>query len=1009
MSFRKFKFISPGVFINEIDNSQLPALPEDVGPVVIGRTEKGPGLTPIKVNSFSEFVQIFGNPMPGAGGGDVFRDGNKTAPTYAAYAAQAWLRNNSPLTFVRLTGRSHVDATNLTDDVSGYAGWRTTKATATTGRTSNGGAFGLFLVEGTGSIGVTQDVVDNITTSGTLAAVWYINSGSVELSGTDMGGNTEQTGSGKFIKSVDTNNTFKVIIKSTDSVETVNSAFDFTPTSPRFIRKVFNTNPTLTNRDITTTDNAVNYWLGETFEGALTTFKDNGNGVEGGISGSVASQTFGIILPLASPDGSTKNGGDVRVTSTKDLNAKTGWFISQDMSSDFENYTADAMTKLFRIAARDFSGEEVQRKVKISIQDIKRSADSSNKYGSFTVAVRDIKDTDNAPIVLEQYNNCNLNPASENYVAKKIGNSFRTWSDTDRRYKYFGEYPNVSDYVRIEMDEDVDRASTNPELLPFGVWGPPRYLPFATSGSVFVKVINKTARTTEIDGTTGAFVCSSSYAGKEGTEAVTGSADGDDEGQTVNAIFAFPSLRLRISSSEGTVQDPTDAYFGVDTTYNSTKFNESVRDVLRTKANDISGFDADSNYTETSFYFSLDDVRNVALTSSGMISSSATYDTHAVYQSGSRALGISYTVHSASSDAGGYETGSYTNILDAGFDRFTTCLAGGFDGLNIKERDPFNDTRSLASGKNETTSYAFNSVKVAIDAVRDPERVEMNLAAMPGIVNNSLNDALVKVCEARGDSMAIIDIKNVYTPDTENTQSAQDRIGTVATAVNNLRNNLQLNSSYGATYYPWVQIRDTINGATLWAPPSVAILGTLSFSEAASALWFAPAGFTRGGLSANNAAGIPVVGLTQKLTSKERDTLYDANINPIASFPAEGIVVFGQKTLQVTPSALDRINVRRLMIYLKKQISRMAATLLFDQNVESTWNRFRGQVEPFLSDVKAGLGITDYRLILDRTTTTPDLIDRNIMYAKIFIKPARAIEFIAIDFVITDSGASFED
>jgi len=189
----------------------------------------------------------------------------------------------------------------------------------------------------------------------------------------------------------------------------------------------------------------------------------------------------------------------------------------------------------------------------------------------------------------------------------------------------------------------------------------------------------------------------------------------------------------------------------------------------------------------------------------------------------------------------------------------------------------------------------------------------------------------------------------------------------------------------------------------------VVALGTMAYSENVSQLWFAPAGFTRGGLSANQAAGIPVVGVREKLTSKQRDILYDANINPIASFPAEGIVVFGQKTLQLSPSALDRINVRRLVIYLKKQISRFAATILFDQNVQTTWNRFIGRVEPFLASVKSGLGITEYRLILDESTTTPDLIDRNIMYAKIFVKPARAIEYIAIDFVITDSGASFED
>jgi phage tail sheath protein FI len=220
---------------------------------------------------------------------------------------------------------------------------------------------------------------------------------------------------------------------------------------------------------------------------------------------------------------------------------------------------------------------------------------------------------------------------------------------------------------------------------------------------------------------------------------------------------------------------------------------------------------------------------------------------------------------------------------------------------------------------------------------------------------------------------------------------------------------LQINSSFGCAYYPWVQIQDTIQGSIIWAPPSVAAIGAMSYGQATQELWFAPAGFTRGGLSANGAAGIPVVGVRERLISKERDKLYEANINPIAQFPAEGIVIFGQKTLQVTPSALDRINVRRLLIFLKKRISRISATLLFDQNVQTTWNRFRGQVEPFLQSVKTGLGLTDFRLVLDETTTTPDLIDRNIMYAQIFLKPARAIEFIAVDFVITDSGASFED
>ena len=179
-------------------------------------------------------------------------------------------------------------------------------------------------------------------------------------------------------------------------------------------------------------------------------------------------------------------------------------------------------------------------------------------------------------------------------------------------------------------------------------------------------------------------------------------------------------------------------------------------------------------------------------------------------------------------------------------------------------------------------------------------------------------------------------------------------------------------------------------------------------SEAQSEIWFAPAGFTRGGLS-EGSAGMPVIGVRDRLTSKQRDELYSANVNPIATFPAEGIVIFGQKTMQVTPSALDRINVRRLMIFVKKEISRMAATTLFDQNVRSTWNRFLSRVNPFLRSVQSRLGLTEFKVILDETTTTPELVDRNIMYAKILLKPARAIEYIAVDFVITNSGASFED
>ena len=256
--------------------------------------------------------------------------------------------------------------------------------------------------------------------------------------------------------------------------------------------------------------------------------------------------------------------------------------------------------------------------------------------------------------------------------------------------------------------------------------------------------------------------------------------------------------------------------------------------------------------------------------------------------------------------------------------------------------------------------------------------------------------------------MALIDIPNVYTPTHEEFKTKLNRPSKSPLSRANEIKDRRLDSSYGATFYPWVQTRDAGTGQLVWIPPSVAMMGVLGSSEAVSDVWFAPAGFNRGGLT-EGAAGIPITNVSERLSSRDRDILYDARINPIASFPSNGIVVLGQKTLQERPSALDRINVRRLVIFLKKQISILSTQILFEQNVQDTWDRFKGLIEPFLANVKTRFGITDYRLILDETTTTPDLIDQNILYAKIMVKPARAIEFIAIDFVIASTGASFDD
>ena len=336
----------------------------------------------------------------------------------------------------------------------------------------------------------------------------------------------------------------------------------------------------------------------------------------------------------------------------------------------------------------------------------------------------------------------------------------------------------------------------------------------------------------------------------------------------------------------------------------------------------------------------------------------------------------------------------------------TTLFFGGTDGFDITQSDPL--ANGAIAANNKENSYEYNTIERAINIVKNPEEVAYNVVAIPGLNNESLNTKLIANTAERADALAVIEYEGSYVPPHEYRYGGDSESnGNVSTYITN-RKSAATNSSYAATYFPWVKVRDNINSTDLWVPASVAALGAMSYTDRIQAPWFAPAGFNRGGLS-SGISGLPVVSTALKLFKDDRDDLYEVGINPIATFPNEGIVIFGQKTLQIQRSALDRINVRRLMVFLKRGISRIANGVLFEPNVPDTWNNFKNQAIPFLNDVKTRFGLTDYKLVLDETTTTPDLIDQNILYAKLFIKPARAIEFIALDFIITNTGASFDD
>ena len=262
------------------------------------------------------------------------------------------------------------------------------------------------------------------------------------------------------------------------------------------------------------------------------------------------------------------------------------------------------------------------------------------------------------------------------------------------------------------------------------------------------------------------------------------------------------------------------------------------------------------------------------------------------------------------------------------------------------------------------------------------------MMVLPGVIHgthtNVTNHAIDK-SEERADTFLILD-----------SSKYGDSVDTV-------RDNVKaLDSNYTATYYPWVKVLDENTNRPTWVPPSVVLPGVIAFNDEVAHEWFAPAGLNRGGLS-------DVLEAKTRLTHSERDKLYEDRINPIATFPGQGVVVFGQKTLQGKPSALDRVNVRRLLIALKKFIASTSRFLVFEQNTNATRARFLNVVNPFLEDVQANSGLSAFRVVMDDTNNTPDEIDRNRLIGQIFIQPTRTAEFIVLDFVVQPTGATFPE
>jgi len=320
---------------------------------------------------------------------------------------------------------------------------------------------------------------------------------------------------------------------------------------------------------------------------------------------------------------------------------------------------------------------------------------------------------------------------------------------------------------------------------------------------------------------------------------------------------------------------------------------------------------------------------------------------------------------------------------------------GDFGSNEVSHPFKFYDTITSTNSQGVTMATSAATVgtggyKTAISLLNNKDEYDFNLLILPGVVDQLTNHSTVigdaiQLCEDRGDCFLVYD-------NTSKTDS-------VATAKTNTE---ARNSSYAATYYPWVQIRDASLGVNRFVPPSTVIAGVYHFNDTIGQPWFAPAGLNRGGIDS-------AVQAYRKLTQGNRDDLYESNVNPIATFPGQGVTVFGQKTTQKKASALDRVNVRRLLINLKRFVANSSKTLLFEQNTNTLRNQFLNTVNPYMEEVQANSGLNAFRVVMDDSNNTPETIDRNQLIGQIFIQPTRTAEFIVLDFVVQPTGAAFPE
>ena len=578
---------------------------------------------------------------------------------------------------------------------------------------------------------------------------------------------------------------------------------------------------------------------------------------------------------------------------SQSLGAGTGSVIvlpSQDFRQE-ATYASTPFVKSQTISGTRFSlfrfhtlgdGTLYNTKFKVAISNVKAAGeDGSTDYSVFTVTVRRFDDTDKRKVVLETFNNVNLDPASPNYIARVIGDRDVT-IDTNGKQTETGDYGNRSKYIRVEVSEP---GSFPISAAPFGHGAYTNSIHTTTNDATKVPaVVFQTNSTT------------------------------NDTSSPINfSGFDFETAGVKIDNSQYLKPLPIGAGVGSNVDFS---------------------FDSQLSYEMTG---------------------------------------------SASSDMVKRQ--------------FVLAFQGGFDGMNpvIKPALGIDISQANTQGFNCSNAASSGSIAYAkaIAAVSNPDDFDINMVVTPGIIRRlhpNVTTRVIDMVEARQDCFYIADFVGCV-PNTDTISEATFQAS-------------QVDSNYAATYYPWVKTIIAPTNKLASIPPSVLLPAVFASNDRLAAEWFAPAGLNRGGI-------IGAVNVLNRLTHSERDTLYENKVNPIAAFPGQGIVAYGQKTLQDRASALDRINVRRLLITVKKFIASTSRFLVFEQNTSTTRTRFLNTVNPYLEAIQQRQGLYAFNVVMDETNNTPDVIDRNILAGQIFLQPAKTAEFIVIDFNILPTGASF--